>query len=333
MENYYVPQDLAKFGEIGKIIVPGFVEPFDNNLARHGLRLAHAKTATLQVNVGYFCNLLCRHCHLEAGPHRRQVMTVETMDQVIACASRIGFETADITGGAPELTPHIAHLLEGLAKHTGKMLVRTNLLALREAAAADFTRLCRDNGVALVASFPSTNAAQADAQRGAGFWKESLAILRELNQTGYGCPGSGLTLDLVVNPTGAFLPGPQGQTERKFRQNLDRQGIFFNHLYCFANVPLGRFRSWLAVSGNLKGYFRTIYERFNPANVAGLMCRSLIAVSWEGYLYDCDFNIAAGLFYGAAKRHISSLEVLPAEGVAVMTGDHCYACTAGAGFT
>lgn len=308
------------------------IEPFADCLARRGLRLVRVKTTTMQVNVGFYCNLLCRHCHLEAGPQRRQAMTIETMEQVIACASRVGFETVDITGGAPELTPHITHLLQGLAKVAGKIIVRTNLLALREAP-TDFISLCRDIGVTLVASFPSIDAAQADAQRGAGFWQESLAVLRELNQIGYGCADSGLTLNLAVNPIGAFLPEHQGQTEKKFRQELGYQNIFFNHLYCFANVPLGRFRSWLEASGNLADYLRTLHEQFNAASVEGLMCRSLIAVSWEGYLYDCDFNIAAALFHGAAKRHISSLEGLPAEGINIAQGEHCYACTAGAGFT
>ena len=311
----------------------GPIEPFAETLARHGLDLVRGKTRTLQVNVGFLCNLLCRHCHLEAGPHRREVMPVETMNGVIAYASRVSFEAIDITGGAPEITPHMEYFLRGLAGCTKKIIVRTNLAALRENAASGLRQFFRDMGIALVASFPSTNASQADALRGQGFWGKSIEVLRDLNQQGYGCPGSGLTLDLVVNPAGAFLPGNQDQTEKQFKRYLQRQGIVFNNLYCFANVPLGRYRAWLAMSGNLDNYFKTLFARFNPATVDGLMCRSLISVSWDGYLYDCDFNIAAGLPHGAGKVHVSSLAGCPEEGKTIATGDHCYACTAGAGFT
>lgn len=309
------------------------IEPFDVRLARHRLRLIRGKTHTLQVNVGFLCDLLCRHCHLEAGPQRREVMTIATMNDVIAYASRVSFDTVDITGGSPEITPHLVYFLRALAKCTNKIILRTNLVALREDAASGLMQTCRGMGVALVASFPSTNASQADAMRGKGFWGKSLEVLRDLNQLGYGHQGSGLTLDLAVNPAGAFLLGNQDQTEKQFKQYLQRQGIVFNNLYSFANVPLGRYRAWLEQSGNLDNYFKTLCERFNPATVEGLMCRSLVSVSWGGYLYDCDFNIAAGLPHGPAKVHVSSMMGLPEEGAVVATGAHCYACTAGAGFT
>ncbi|MEW6335581.1 MAG: arsenosugar biosynthesis radical SAM (seleno)protein ArsS [Thermodesulfobacteriota bacterium] len=308
-------------------------ESFDMRLSRYGLKLVRGRTRTLQVNVGYLCDLLCRHCHLDAGPERGEVMDAETMNDVIAYASRVRFETVDITGGAPELAPGIRPFLARLAPLTGKLILRTNLVALREAAASGLMQSCRELGVALAASFPSTHPAQADAQRGAGFWEKGIEVLRDLNRLGYGCPGSGLTLDLVVNPTGAYLPGSEGQAEKTFKQRLARHGIVFNGLCSFANVPLGRYRSWLEESGNLAPYFKTLQERFNPATVEGLMCRSLISVSWDGALYDCDFNIAAGLPLGLTKTHVSSMADLPGEGAAITTGDHCYACTAGAGFT
>lgn len=332
METYYDPQDLGAFSEIGKD-ASELIEPFDVNLARHGLNLVRGKTGTLQVNVGFLCDLMCHHCHLEAGPQRREVMSIATMNDVIAYAFRVRFDTIDITGGAPEITPHLEYFLRGLAKSTKKIIVRTNLVALQEDAASGLLQLFRSMGVALVASFPSPLASQADALRGKGFWGKSIEVLQALNQQGYGCPGSGLTLDLVVNPAGAFLPGNQDQTEKRFKQRLERQGIIFNNLYSFANVPLGRYRSWLEESDNLEHYFKTLFERFNPATVAGLMCRSLISVSWDGTLYDCDFNIAAGFPHGAGKVHVSSLTGYPEEGVTIATGDHCYACTAGAGFT
>jgi len=309
------------------------VKPFDGNLARYGLHLVRGKTHTLQVNMGYLCDLHCRHCHLKAGPERWEVMGIETMNDVIAYASRVRFETIDITGGAPELVPGIESFLARLGPLTRKLILRTNLVALREEAASGLMQSCREMGVALVASFPSTNPSQADALRGKGFWEKSLEVLRDLNQLGYGCPGSGLTMDLVVNPAGAFLPGNQGQAEKRFKRHLERHGVVFNNLYGFANAPLGRYRTWLEVSGNLDHYFKTLFGRFNPATVEGLMCRSLISVSWDGTLYDCDFNIAAGLPHGLAKVHVSSMAGFPEEGAAVATGDHCYACTAGMGFT
>ncbi|MBW6486918.1 MAG: arsenosugar biosynthesis radical SAM protein ArsS [Syntrophobacterales bacterium] len=308
-------------------------EPFDRNLARCGLNLVRGKTLALQINVGYLCDLRCRHCHLEAGPERREVMTGETMNDLIDYASRVYFETIDITGGAPELVPGIRSFLARLAPLTRRLILRTNLVALREEAASGLMESCREMGVALVASFPSINSAQADALRGNGIWGKSLDVMRDLNQLGYGRPGSGLTLDLVVNPAGAFLPGNQDQAERRFKQSLERHGTLFNNLYSFANAPLGRYRTWLEQSGNLDHYFKTLFECFNPATIEGLMCRSLISVSWDGTLYDCDFNIAAGLPHGAAKVHVSSMTGFPEEGAVIATGDHCYACTAGAGFT
>jgi len=308
-------------------------DPFDRTLSRHGLKLVRGRTRTLQVNVGYLCNLLCRHCHLEAGPERREVMGDQTMNDVIACAARVPFETVDITGGAPELVPGITSFVARLAPLTPKLILRTNLVALKETAAEGLVQACRELGVALVASFPSTNPAQADAQRGKGFWERGIEVLRDLNRLGYGCPESALTLDLAVNPGGAFLPGDEGQAEKVFKQRLARHGVLFNRLCSFANVPLGRYRKWLEESGNLAPYVRTLRDRFNPAAVEGLMCRSLISVAWDGALHDCDFNIAAGLPRGLPKVHVSSMTSLPEEGAAVATGDHCYACTAGAGFT
>lgn len=184
-----------------------------------------------------------------------------------------------------------------------------------------------------MASFPSTHASQSDSLRGAGFLDKSIEVLLDLHSLGYGSPGSGLTLDLVVNPAGAFLPGNQDQAEKRFKEHLGRQGIQFNRLYSFANAPLGRFRSWLERSGNLDPYLKLLFDLFNPATIEGLMCRSMISVSWDGTLYDCDFNIAAGLPHGSGKRHVSSLQGYPLEGAPIATGNHCYACTAGAGFT
>lgn len=319
--------------ELQKPIIAADVEPFDQTLARHNLKLVRDRAHTLQVNVGFLCDLACRHCHLEAGPQRREVMTLETMNNIIDYVSRVRFETIDVTGGAPELVPHIEYFLARLAQRTKRLIVRTNLVALQTEETSGLMQLYKDLRVTVVASLPSTNATQADSQRGKGVWEQSIVVLRQLNSLGYGHPETGLELDLVANPAGAFLPAEQLQTEKKYRRDLQRNGIVFSSLFAFANAPLGRFRTWLEKSGNLESYLRMLAERFNPAAVCGLMCRSLISVSWDGYLYDCDFNIAAGLHHGPGRVHISSLDGLPEAGTLIPTGYHCYACTAGSGFT
>lgn len=308
-------------------------ESFEQTLARHGLTLEREETRTLQVNVGLLCDLACRHCHLEAGPHRREIMSVDTMKAVIAYASRVEFETIDVTGGAPELVPGIDYLLSNLAQRTQKLIVRTNLVALQSEQGKKLMQLYQELRVSLVASLPSTNASQADSQRGAGVWEHSMGVLKELNALGFGRPETGLELDLVANPAGAFLPAGQLHAEKKYKQDLKKQGVVFSSLFTFANMPLGRFRNWLEKSGNRADYMRMLAGKFNPGAVSGLMCRSLVSISWDGYLYDCDFNLAAGLHHGCGKTHVSQMKGLPEKGTIIPTGEHCYACTAGSGFT
>ncbi len=310
---------------------PAF-EPFAEALARSGRELVRAETAVLQVNLGFLCNQRCRHCHLSAGPERAEVMAAGTMDEVVAYAARARFSVIDVTGGAPELVPGLAHFLERLAPLAPRLLVRSNLTALaeREDLIGTLSRL----RAAVVTSFPSTNRGQTDAQRGEGVFDTTLGMLRRLNQAGYGREGTGLELDLVSNPTGAFLPPGQAQAEERTRRELARRwGIAFSRLYTFANMPLGRFRDWLKASGNLEGYLEKLARAFNPCTVDGLMCRNLVSVDWEGFLHDCDFNLARGVPLGGRRRHVSAMEGPPGRGTPIATGDHCYACTAGAGFT
>jgi radical SAM/Cys-rich protein len=310
------------------------VEPFADILVRHGLSLVRDRVHTLQVNTGYLCNLRCRHCHLEAGPGRAEIMSRETMTAVVSFARRFPFRAIDITGGAPELVPDLPFLVEGLAPLASRMMLRTNLSALSGAAWESLLALCASRRVVLVASFPSTNPSQADAQRGAGATEAAIGVLKKLNAAGYGVEGTGLELDLVSNPVGAFLPGSQESAERKFRHDLLRKwGVAFNHLHTFANVPLGRFRAWLLRTGNYERYMNTLTEGFNPSAVERLMCRTLFSVSWDGYLYDCDFNLAVGRPRGDPKVHVSDIRELPPPGAPIAIGDYCYACTAGSGFT
>ena len=310
------------------------VAPFADTLARHGLPLVRDRVHTLQVNTGYLCNLRCRHCHLEAGPERSEIMSRETMEAVIAFARRFPFPAVDVTGGAPEMVPDLPFLLEGLSALTPRLMLRSNLSALDPPGRDALLDLCVAGRVVLIVSIPSTNASRMDSQRGPGAAEAGVAMLRRLNARGYGVEGSGLELNLVSSPVGAFLPSPQAPTEKKFRQDLLRKwGITFNALYSFANVPLGRFRKWLADSGNHDRYMKTLADGFNPCAVPGLMCRTLLSVSWDGRLYDCDFNIAVGRPAGDRKIHVSDVRELPPPGTPIAVGDHCYACTAGSGFT
>lgn len=310
------------------------VEPFHLNLSRRGLKLERSKTSTLQINMGLLCNQTCRHCHLNAGPHRSENMGPDTAEEVISYVRRGRFETIDITGGAPELNPNLPRLIESLSPSVSKMILRSNLSALFDGKRDDLIDLLRINAVVLVASFPSLNKAQANAQRGDGIFERSVEILRKLNTIGYGLEGSGLELNLVSNPTGAFLTPPQKEAEKRFRKVLGQKwGIQFNHLFNFGNVPLGRFHQWLLHSGNLKKYIDKLVSGFNPCAVEGLMCRTLVSVSWDGYLYDCDFNLAKGLFMGGKKIHVSEMPGPPEPGQSIVVADHCYTCTAGAGFS
>lgn len=302
---------------------------FGETLAAHGLSLTRGRADTLQVNTGYLCNLTCRHCHLEAGPTRSEVMDRRTMEQVVACAGRVGFQTVDVTGGAPEMVPQVDSLLDGLAGLAPRRLFRSNLLALRDNPG--LVDVLTRGGWSVVASLPAVNEAQVRAVRGPGVFEACLAMLETLNAAGFG-RGGPLELHLAASPAGAFLPPAQAAAESRYRRELtERRGIVFDSLLVFANVPLGRFRRWLDGSGNLQGYQAVLRERFNPAVVAGLMCRTSVSVAWDGRVYDCDFNQAAGL-PAAWARHVSELDG-DTEGCGVATGQHCYACCAGAGFT
>jgi radical SAM/Cys-rich protein len=270
---------------------------------------------------------------VDAGPGRSEVMTRETMDAIIRFGGSHNFSVIDITGGAPELIPDIDYLLEQVAPLAQTIMMRTNLVALLDDDRRELLDLCCRLKVALVASFPSVNQGQADAQRGEGVWEQSIAMLQRLNRLGYGRPGTGLELHLVSNPSGAFMPVDQCTAEKKFKADLAKKwGIEFTGLFTFANMPLGRFRQWLERSGNFDTYMEKLAGSFNPATIDGLMCRSMINISWDGYLYDCDFNMAAGLHFSGKPLHVSQAGELE-EGSPIMTDDYCFTCTAGSGFT
>jgi len=310
------------------------IEPFLRTLSTHGIRMNRRQTDILQINVGFLCNQTCRHCHLKAGPNRTEIMDSETAEAVIAYAERCRFNTIDVTGGAPELNPNIGTLIERLAPLATKIIFRSNLSALIDGNRNDLMQLLKSSGAAIVASFPSLNESQTDAQRGQNVFQKSIDALRKLNDIGYGHINTGLELSLVSNPSGAFLPPAQAQTEKRFRDILKKKrGIVFNNFFSFANVPVGRFRQWLTASGNYDDYMKKLASAFNPGAVEGLMCRTLVSVSWDGYLYGCDFNQAENLHMAGRKVHVSEMPGPPEADTPITVADHCYACTAGAGST
>ncbi len=309
------------------------IVPFKSTLAKHDLKLVRNPAHTLQINLGFLCNQTCLHCHLNAGPARKENMGSDTVNEVVAYAQRCHFDTIDITGGAPELNPHLLDLIKKISPLAPRIMLRSNLSALKD----QMNRLIeplKSHRVVIVASFPSLNLNQTDSQRGEGIFAESIAVLKELNAMGYGRNGSGLELNLVSNPTGAFLPPNQEKTEKRYHQILDQKwGVRFNRLFSFANVPLGRFRQWLIKSGNFESYMQKLVSNFNPCSVEGLMCRTLVSVSWDGYLYDCDFNLARGVYMSGKKIHVSEMPGPPEPDTPIVTADHCYTCAAGLGFT
>jgi len=312
----------------------GEIDPFAVTLQRHGLELKRGQTTTLQVNVGRLCNQACKHCHLSAGPARSEVMSRETAKEVVAFARRASFEVVDITGGAPELNTNLADMIEWFSDFAPRIIVRSNLTSLADRRHEFLIDVFKRRGVVIVASLAALHPSQVDAQRGKGVFDKSLSVLKKLNAIGYGSPGSGLELSLVSNPPGAFLPQAQDPAEKKFRYDLQRKwGIVFNNFYAFANVPLGRFRQWLIESGNLEAHIQKLASNFNPCTVEGLMCKSLLSVSWDGYVYDCDFNQVNDIPAGNLKTHVSELNMRPPAGTPIAVSDHCYACTAGSGFT
>lgn len=288
---------------------------------------------TLQVNLGYRCNQSCLHCHVNAGPTRREMMDEGTLDLVVEVlvARRIG--TLDLTGGAPELHSGFRKLTQAATRLGVQVIDRCNLTILFEPGQEDLAEFLAAQRVEVVASLPCYSAENVDRQRGDGVFDKSIAALRRLNALGYGQSEDGLTLNLVYNPLGPSLPPPQAALESRYRHELStRFGVKFNRLYTLANMPIQRFGSTLISRGQFEGYMRLLKENFAAANLEQVMCRNLISVDWRGYLYDCDFNQQLGLRrtrqHGA---HLSDLLQRDPHGDPIMVADHCYGCTAGQG--
>ena len=308
--------------------------PFETQLARAGLSPLRATGITVfQINVGKLCNQTCRHCHVDAGPDRPEMMSLETADHCIAALAKTDIPTVDITGGAPELNPHFRWLVEqarGLGRH---VMDRCNLSVLLIPSQDDLTEFLADHRVEIIASLPSSRASQTDAQRGEGIFEKSMEGLRLLNRFGYGRPDSGLVLNLVYNPVGAFLPPKQEAIEAQFKKELrTKHGIEFNRLYTITNMPISRFLEFLIESGNYDQYMTRLANAFNPAAAADVMCRSMISIGWDGTLYDCDFNQMLDLSVDhGVPAHIRDFDPTQLHHRQIVTRNHCYGCTAGSG--
>jgi radical SAM/Cys-rich protein len=310
---------------------------FDAVLAQRGCApLRRERVAALQVNVGKLCNQACHHCHVDAGPRRTEIMRRAAAERVIELLAASAAETLDVTGGAPELNPHFAYLVEAARALGRQVIVRCNLTVLFEPGMDHLPGLYRGNAVELTCSLPCYTAENVDRQRGHGVFERSIEALRLLNRLGYGLPGSELKLNLVYNPLGDFLPPPQASLEARYREELRRHfGIEFHHLLTLTNMPIKRFADQLHRSGRFDAYLGLLVNHFNPATVEHLMCRHLVSVDWEGRLYDCDFNQMLELPLSRERRmvrtiwDVDTLEEL--AGLEIATGSHCFGCTAGAG--
>ena len=308
--------------------------PFTATMNQAGFDPLHATGLTVfQINVGKLCNQTCRHCHVDAGPDRKEHMTRETAELCIKMLAKTDIPTVDITGGAPELNSNFRWLVEQ-ARALGRHVIdRCNLTVLLVASQKDLPEFLARHQVEVIASLPYFRTAQTDAQRGEGVFDKSIHALQRLNTLGYGVAGSGLILNLVYNPVGAFLPPKQEAIETQFKRELaELYGITFNHLYTITNMPISRFLEFLVESGNYEGYMERLANAFNPAAAAGVMCRYTLSVGWDGTLYDCDFNqmLDLPLDFGA-PRHIRDFNPETLHTRRILIGNHCYGCTAGAG--
>ena len=295
--------------------------------------LRAAGISVLQMNVGKRCNQACRHCHVDAGPDRTEVMTDEVVDACLRYVEAGGVPTVDITGGAPELHPRFREIVMRARAAGAHVMDRCNLTITRLPRYADLPEFLAAHQVEVVASLPSFAARQTDAQRGEGVFEDSIAALHHFNELGYGADGSGLLLNLVTNPVGAFLPGSQQALEADWKRELRRRhGISFNRLYTITNMPISRFLQFLIDSGNLQAYMDKLVNAFNPAAVESLMCRYTLSVGWDGRLYDCDFNqmIELGTMPGAPQT-IFEIDRDSLSSRPIVIGPHCFGCTAGGG--
>lgn len=309
--------------------------PFQQKLQQAGLYpLKPTQVEIFQVNVGKMCNQVCRHCHVDAGPDRKEIMTRETMQQCIDVLKvNPQLKTIDLTGGAPEMNPGFRWFVEEIAKLNRHIIVRCNLtIILANKKFYDLPQFYKDHNIEVVSSLPFYTQDRTDRQRGNGVFEDSIKALKMLNEVGYGKEGTGFILNLVYNPAGSFLPPPQASLEKEYKQALmQRYGIEFNSLFAITNLPISRFLDYLLQSGNYESYMEKLVNAYNPVAATNVMCRNTISIGWDGYLYDCDFNQMLELKVNGNSRHINDFNNERLNNRDIIIGQHCYGCTAGAG--
>lgn len=292
------------------------------------------KLEILQINLGYMCNQVCEHCHVDAGPDRKEIMTIETMQQCLEVIKKTEAHTLDLTGGAPEMNPNFRWFVEEASKVGIKdFIVRSNLTIIKaNKKYHDLPEFFKKHKVHVVSSMPHWTRGKTDKQRGDGVFDKSIAALKSLNEVGYGMPNSELKLDLVYNPSGAFLPGDQKALENDFKKALKADfDINFHNLFAITNLPISRFLDYLIASENYEDYMTALVDAYNPAAVQNVMCTNTISVSWDGWLYDCDFNQMLNLKVASKVKHIAEYNEALLQNRNIIINQHCYGCTAGAG--
>lgn len=309
--------------------------PFQQKLEESGLLpLKPTGVQIFQVNVGKMCNQVCKHCHVDAGPDRKEIMTQETMEQCLAALrANPSLQTVDLTGGAPEMNPRFRWFVEEIKALERHVIVRCNLtIILANKRYFDLPQFFKQHGVEVVSSLPFYTQDRTDRQRGNGVFEDSIKALQLLNGVGYGVEGSGLVLNLVYNPAGAFMPPPQAGLEAEYKKALkEKFGIAFNNLFAITNLPISRFLDYLLQSGNYEKYMEKLVAAYNPVAAANVMCRNTISIGWDGWLYDCDFNQMLDLKVESSSKHIADFNTETLNNRSIVINQHCYGCTAGSG--
>ncbi len=309
---------------------------FQNKLSESGLfPLKPTELEIFQMNVGYMCNQTCKHCHVDAGPDRKEIMSRDTMKECLEVIINHNIKSVDLTGGAPEMNPNFRWFIEELRKeYNGEVIVRCNLtIIMANPQYHDLPHFYKEHNIRVVSSLPFYNADKTDRQRGKGVFTKSIDALVKLNEMGYGEENSGLILDLVYNPSGAFLPSDQTSLENDFKKELwDHFGISFNSLLTITNLPISRFLDYLVESGNYEDYMEELVMAYNPMAAHGVMCRNTLSIDYNGYLYDCDFNQMLNMKINhPSVRHIRDFDLYSLQTRDIATSQHCFGCTAGAG--
>lgn len=326
--------ELSETGRQVELIDGSSFERFEERLKAQGLYpLKTTKLEVMQINLGKMCNQVCEHCHVDAGPDRKEIMTKETMEYCLKAIENSSCHTVDLTGGAPEMNPNFEWFVTEIVARGKKVIVRCNLtIIVSNKKYNHLPDFFKKNGVEVISSLPCYTEENTDKQRGKGVFNDSIKALKMLNAVGYGKENTGLILNLVYNPSGIGIPGNQESLEKDYKKELKEQfDLEFNNLYTITNLPISRFLEFLIASGNYETYMQKLLEAYNPMAVENVMCRNTLSIGWDGYLYDCDFNQMLDLKVGSSIDHISNFSEDLLEDRNIIVNQHCYGCTAGEG--